>query len=96
MQRIKYSVEFKKEAARRLIIDGLSASKVSEKLGVKAELLYRWRQATPSARKEQDIDSQETDQTGPPAGQRPLWVSSAPRPLTVKMVWHAVATAPCS
>ena len=43
MQRRRYSVEFKKEAARLLIIDGLSAPEVSEKLGVKAELLYRWK-----------------------------------------------------
>jgi len=43
MPRRRYSVEFKKEAARLLIIDGLSAPEVSEKLGVKANLLYRWK-----------------------------------------------------
>ena len=43
MKRKSYSIEFKKEAARLLIIDGLSAPEVSEKLGVKACLLYRWK-----------------------------------------------------
>ena len=33
----------KKEAARLLIIDGLSAPEVAEKLGVQAGLLYRWK-----------------------------------------------------
>jgi transposase len=39
----KYSIEFKKEAARLLIVDGLSAPEVSQKLGVKTGLLYRWK-----------------------------------------------------
>ena len=43
MQRRRYSVEFKKEAARLLIIDGLSASEVSEKLGIARGMLYRWK-----------------------------------------------------
>ncbi len=43
MKRKSYSIEFKKEAARLLIIDGLSAPEVSEKLGVKTGLLYRWK-----------------------------------------------------
>ena len=43
MQRRRYSVEFKKEAARLLIIDGLSAPEVSEKLGVSTNMLYRWK-----------------------------------------------------
>ena len=41
--RRRYSVEFKKEAARLLIIDGVSAPEVSMKLGVNANLLYRWK-----------------------------------------------------
>jgi transposase len=43
VQRKSYSVEFKKEAARLLIIDGRSAPEVSEQLGVKTGLLYRWK-----------------------------------------------------
>ncbi len=43
MARNRYSVEFKKEAAKLMIIDGLSAPEVSEKLGVNTNLLYRWK-----------------------------------------------------
>lgn len=43
MKRKRYSVEFKKEAARLLIMEGLSAPEVSEKLGVSANMLYRWK-----------------------------------------------------
>ena len=43
MPRKRYSAEFKKEAASLMIMDGLSASEVSEKLGVSATLLYRWK-----------------------------------------------------
>ena len=43
MRRKRYSTEFKKEAARLMIIEGLSGSEVSEKLGVNANLLYRWK-----------------------------------------------------
>ena len=43
MRRKRYSAEFKKEAARLMIIEGLSGSEVSEKLGVNANLLYRWK-----------------------------------------------------
>jgi len=43
MRKKRYTAEFKKEAARLLIIDGLSAPEVSEKLGVNANLLYRWK-----------------------------------------------------
>ena len=39
----RYSIEFKKEAARLLIIDGLSAPEVALKLGVQTGLLYRWK-----------------------------------------------------
>lgn len=43
MPRKSYSAEFKKEAASLMIMDGLSGSEVSEKLGVSASLLYRWK-----------------------------------------------------
>ena len=33
----------KKEAARLMIIEGLSGSEVSEKLGVNSNMLYRWK-----------------------------------------------------
>jgi transposase len=44
MTRQRYNAEFKKEAARLIIIDGLSVSEVSERLGVNANILYRWKQ----------------------------------------------------
>jgi len=43
MPRKRYSAEFKKEAASLMIMEGLSASEVSEKLGVSTSLLYRWK-----------------------------------------------------
>ena len=43
MKRKRYSLEFKKEAARLLIMDGQSAPEVAAKLGVSANLLYRWK-----------------------------------------------------
>ena len=43
MKRKRYSLEFKKEAARLLIIDGQSAPEVAQKLGVGTGLLYRWK-----------------------------------------------------
>ena len=39
----RYSKEFKQEAARLMIIDGLSGPEVAQKLGVKTGLLYRWK-----------------------------------------------------
>ena len=39
----RYSTEFKQEAARLMIIEGLSAPEVGQKLGVKTGLLYRWK-----------------------------------------------------
>lgn len=42
-KRQKYTEEFRKEAARLMIMDGLSAPEVSEKLGVNTGLLYRWK-----------------------------------------------------
>lgn len=44
MKRKRYSAEFKREAARLMIMDGLSAPEVAEKLGVNTGLLYRWKQ----------------------------------------------------
>ena len=38
----RYNIEFKKEAARLLIMDGLTAAEVSKQLGVHATMLYRW------------------------------------------------------
>jgi transposase len=43
MKRRKYTAEFKREAARMMIIDGQTASEVSAQLGVNANLLYRWK-----------------------------------------------------
>lgn len=42
VNRKRYSAEFKSVAARLMIMDGLSAPEVSEKLGVNTGLLYRW------------------------------------------------------
>ena len=39
----RYNIEFKKEAARLLIMDGLTAGVVSKQLGVHATMLYRWK-----------------------------------------------------
>ena len=44
MRKKRYSAEFKREAARLMIIDGVSASEVAERLGVNISLLYRWKQ----------------------------------------------------
>jgi transposase-like protein len=38
MQRKRYTDEFKKEAARLMIIEGLSAGEVSEQLGVNTNI----------------------------------------------------------
>ena len=43
MGKRRYNIEFKKEAVQLMILDGLSASEVSTKLGVSANLLYRWK-----------------------------------------------------
>ncbi len=43
MKQKRYSIEFKKESARLMIIDGLSASEVSKKLGVHVTMLYKWK-----------------------------------------------------
>ncbi len=43
MKKRRFTAEFKKDAARMLIIEGLSAREVSEQLGVRASLLYLWK-----------------------------------------------------
>ncbi|EDY82162.1 transposase subfamily [Verrucomicrobiia bacterium DG1235] len=45
MRKPRYSEEFKKEAARLIIIDGMSVSDVSKKLGASPAQLYKWRDA---------------------------------------------------
>ena len=44
MSKRRYTAEFKKEAARMIIIEGMSVKDVSEQLGVAQNLLYRWKQ----------------------------------------------------
>ena len=41
MGKRRYSIEFKKEAVKLMILDGLSATEVSTKLGVNTNQLYR-------------------------------------------------------
>ncbi len=43
MKRRRYTPEFKKEAAKLMIIDGQTAKEASEQLGVSEALLYRWK-----------------------------------------------------
>lgn len=43
VKRNRHSAEFKREAARLMIMDGLSAPEVSKKLEVNLSLLYRWK-----------------------------------------------------
>jgi transposase len=43
MSKTRYSEEFKKEAARLIIIDGMSVADVSKKLGASPAQLYKWR-----------------------------------------------------
>lgn len=45
MRKPRYSEEFKKEAARLIIIDGMSVADVSKKLGTSPAQLYKWRDA---------------------------------------------------
>jgi len=41
VKRRRYSVEFKREAVRLVLIDGLGVSEVCEQLGVPVSVLYR-------------------------------------------------------
>jgi transposase-like protein len=45
MSKNRYSAEFKKAAARLIIIGGMSVSEASKKLGVSPAQLYKWRDA---------------------------------------------------
>ena len=44
MSRKSYSKEFKESAVRLLVMEGMSAAEVSQQLGVRSGLLYRWKQ----------------------------------------------------
>jgi len=44
MIRRRYTAEFKKEAARMIIIDGTPVQEVADQLGVCSQMLYRWKQ----------------------------------------------------
>jgi len=43
MKRKQYSAEFKKEAAKTIIIEGTAVREVSEQLGVPEGVLYNWK-----------------------------------------------------
>ena len=43
MKRRRHSQEFKKEAVRYMVMEGESATSVSERLGINPNLLYRWK-----------------------------------------------------
>lgn len=43
MKRKQYSAEFKKEAAKMIIIEGTAVREVSEQLGVPEGVLYNWK-----------------------------------------------------
>ena len=42
MMQKKYSKEFKREAVRLMVVEGLSGVEVSKKLGVNDSVIYRW------------------------------------------------------
>lgn len=44
MKKQKYGLEFKREAVKLILIDGLSVKEVSDQLGVRSNILYRWKQ----------------------------------------------------
>jgi len=44
MKKRRYSAEFKKEAAKMILIDGASVKEVSQQLGVPEGVLYSWKQ----------------------------------------------------
>jgi transposase len=43
MTRRRYTAEFKKEAARMILIDGTPVREISEQLGVPEGVLYTWK-----------------------------------------------------
>lgn len=44
MKKQRYTAEFKREAVKMIVIDGVSVKEASEQLGVPANVLYAWRQ----------------------------------------------------
>ena len=44
MKKQRYTAEFRNEAVKMIIIDGVTVKEVSEQLGVSAKVLYVWRQ----------------------------------------------------
>lgn len=56
MSRKSYSTEFKESAVRLMVMDGMSAPAVSQKLGVSEGLLYKWKQ--------QQVGAMKVSQTG--------------------------------
>jgi len=44
MKKRRYTAEFKKEAAKMIIIDGTPVKEVSQQLGVPEGVLYSWKQ----------------------------------------------------
>ncbi len=44
MKKQRYTAEFKREAVKMIIIDGVSVKEASEQLGVPGNVLYAWRQ----------------------------------------------------
>ena len=58
MRKKRYSIEFKREAARLMIIEGVNASEAAERLGVNVSLLYRWKQ--------EHLEEQDASKAGKP------------------------------
>ncbi|MEO6908744.1 MAG: transposase [Abditibacteriaceae bacterium] len=54
MSRKSYSKEFKESAVRLMLMEGMSAPAVSQKLGVSEALLYKWKQLQVSKLKPSD------------------------------------------
>ena len=44
MKKQRYSAEFKSEAVKMIVMDGVPVKEVSEQLGVRENVLYTWRQ----------------------------------------------------
>lgn len=62
MGKKRYSAEFKKEAVRLMVLEGLSAAEVSRKLGISQGLVYKWKQGHLS---ELEEDAKARDQASP-------------------------------
>ena len=56
MSRKSYSKEYKVSAVRMMVMDGMPASQVSQKLGVSEGLLYKWKQQQVGAMSVSDSD----------------------------------------